>query len=998
MIETVNKGGVYRLLAAGVVIFTGLCGDVSAAEAIRVGLLASTGAEGMREVLAAEPDIEAEVVDELDEPTLFQFDVVILGSVKGGVATPDWLNAVDLYVRCGGGMLLHHDATGFRGWADSPFPELFKGTGRLRSRQVRITAEHPVTQGVEEEFEHAYFDHIVLEKRDLGNVLARDAQEHPVVIAGSEEHGRVVGNGMVTGYTADNGVQSEAAPEGGERTLLLNAVRWLAESRLTALPEAELTSRRDRFAADIALREASVMERVDARGGIAGGDPRSWYSESKLNEQGFVHPPVQLLPGRFFMFDGMFTGLANRKGTGRAYGEVRSLVRQMKWAGVTDIITQSGGPVMKFRYQTNLPNTQKLPDADRYGFDYLEVLCKAAAEEGLDVWGFWHPSQGGPYKISDPEGKPYGDLLDIKDPRVLEAAKRTIDELAERYNTHGNFKGIFIDELWHPFVYDRMEGQVDAYIAFCESRFGETPPDDLDLPALFAQGRDWHEPADKWWRRYVLFRNTFTVDFIEQVTEYANARGLRTMPQIGFGFNWFYGHGNTHRLARAGNMLWSYEHRNNTRYEHYPKDRVITATHTRSPSGYQLVAHLRGLFGSQFALEQTWLPVGFGKNPRAVEVWKRQIQTNRAWYGAEPMTRYAVLTNRIGLDLAHRNATDVFERNEQAVQLALSRSHPTAMLMVRDTQIYDRYPALIASQYALEYLPAAVYDGIHDYIRGGGHVLMLGTCVSTSREDHTQVIDRTVEFAGVESLPQGEAAGEVRRDVAFDFEGNTYQFDVIHTRTTELAEGVDVLVAHEGEPLISEHRHGEGRVVMLHFDVTRLLNDAGASPEAVRLMSALLQRAEQPALRIEGDVMTFSAIRKGNWVVVAFLPRGSKFDTTLGQSVPAHGRLHIDMAKLGIEADRYKVINLARDREMMPQGEDWDFFGRHYWTQRSLLEEGIDVFMPPHSLEHLELPSKVEDEYVRRWILPRWPSRARALEHDIIAIAPAAEPFPVADE
>jgi hypothetical protein len=59
------------------------------------------------------------------------------------------------------------------------------------------------------------------------------------------------------------------------------------------------------------------------------------------------------------------------------------------------------------------------------------------------------------------------------------------------------------------------------------------------------------------------------------------------MPQVGFGFPWFNGHGDTRGLLKAGNLPWSYELRNNSRYEQYPPWSVICANHSRLASGWQ---------------------------------------------------------------------------------------------------------------------------------------------------------------------------------------------------------------------------------------------------------------------------------------------------------------------------------------------------------------------------------------------------------------------------
>jgi len=965
-----------------------------------VGVFVSTGSEGTAAALRAAGGFDVRPVTGLTEPVLFRHDAVILGSVKG-LSESRWRDAVELYVRCGGGLLLHHDATGHRGWPDSLFPQLFKGTGTRRSRAIRVVApEHPIMAGVPEQFEHAYLDHVILEARAGGAVLAEDENGTAVVVAGQVEGGRVVGNGMITGYAAPAGSkQREQAPEGGERTLLLNAVRWTGAARITRAPAAELAGRRDRVADKIALRHAAEMEGVDGRR-VAAVDPkRDWFCESMLNEQGFVHPPVAGMDGRFFFFEGITVSITNRMGKGREYGEILGIVKQLKWLGVTDIISHTGGPVTNLRYLSELPGISFSRHAKSYGFDYLHVLCKAAHEAGLNVWGFWHPNRGGDYKIGDGKGAVYANYLDIKDPRVLERGRVCLDELAARYNTFGNFKGVFLDELWHPFVYDRMEGQAANFAEFCRARFGEAPPDDLDMSALLAKGREWHDPADVWWRRYVLFRNTFAVDYIRAVTEYANSKGLQVMPQIGFGFSWFQGHGDTYNLARAGNIMWSYEHRNNSRYEHYPQDRVICGTHTRSPGGYQCVALIRGCWGSQFAMEQTWLPIGYGKNPRSLEVLARTLRANREWYGARTLSRFAVLTNRLGLDLSHGGAAArAFRDNEEAVQLALSSVFHVPMLMVQDAEFFSRYKVLIAPRHSLSFLSPATYEALLAYVEGGGHLLLLDAPITTSRDDHTGVTDRTRELTGVErgTAPAATSASSTRVDVrvAPALGDRLFSLPALTAAPVISTDPGTVTLARvdgAGTVLAAERRLGKGRVASIHFGIAALLSDRATCGPAVAFLRALLESLHKPPIRVDGNLLVFNSLRKGAWVVVTFVARDSKFDTTLGKEYPGRGKLYVDMKALGVDADRYKVINLARDREMMPQGEHWDFWGRTGWTGEVLARDGIDVYIAPNSLVDLDLPSACEDEYVRKYIIPRWPSQSRSFEHDIIAIAPANE-------
>ena len=65
-----------------------------------------------------------------------------------------------------------------------------------------------------------------------GTVLVTDEAGKPVVIAGTIGKGRVVLHGMITGYSSvkrGDFAGQPAEPEGGERTMLINAVKWLGQ-------------------------------------------------------------------------------------------------------------------------------------------------------------------------------------------------------------------------------------------------------------------------------------------------------------------------------------------------------------------------------------------------------------------------------------------------------------------------------------------------------------------------------------------------------------------------------------------------------------------------------------------------------------------------------------------------------------------------------------------------------------------------------------------------
>jgi len=268
----------------------------------------------------------------------------------------------------------------------------------------------------------------------------------------------------------------------------------------------------------------------------------------------------------------------------------------------------------------------------RKDYNMLEQAEKACAEVGIGLWCFWHSNLKSlskqakqrfkKYMVRDANGDAYSYHVDLLNPKVLEYAKKVIDELAVRYNKNGALKGVFLDELWHPFATDYMEDDVDKFIKFCEREYQTTPP--ADIADKFSKGPSWHDPEDVWWRRYLIWRDTHTAKFTEEVTKHANSKGLQVMAQPAFpltwDMGWFWGAGNSKRICKTGDLLWSYEGRFNFIYEDYPENRTIFATHTNAHSGFSMVSLIRGNYGSQFALNSSWAPVLFGKSTQGRDI------------------------------------------------------------------------------------------------------------------------------------------------------------------------------------------------------------------------------------------------------------------------------------------------------------------------------------------------------------------------------------------
>ncbi len=975
---------------------------------IKVGLYRSTGTEGISNCLSKESGIKPEIIKKLDADTLFKYDVIILGSVKGGLSQKDWADAMEVYVKSGGGVMLNHDSTGFRGWKQPLYPTVFQGTGKSRSKTVSVVdSKHSISKNLPKKFDHAYLDHITLTKAIDGKALLKDANGKPVVIAGKLGDGRVVGNGMITGfaYQRPKGNQ-EKAPEGGEKTMLLNAVRWLAEKPVTSLPAKELATRRRKYTNQINIRKSADVSAGNTKISTTASN-KEWFHPSRFNEQGYIHPPVELMPGRFFMFDGLFISVASRGNRPRSYRETVAMLRQMKWAGVTDLVFFTNG-LLRFRYPTNIKGGAYVSQGKIFIRNKINILAnmeKACAETGIGLWCFWHSSVRGvgkgnqkrleKYMVKDNKGQLYGHYVDVLNPELLAFAKKTIDELAERYNKHGAIKGIFLDELWHPFAVDYLEDNIDDFIAHCKKEYNQAPPP--DIAKCFAKGPSWHNPKDLWWRRYLIWRNSHILKFTKAVTGYANKKGFKIMTQPAFSLTWdmgwFWGTGGAHKLGLAGDLLWSYEGRFNYLYEDFPENRTIFSSHTNAHSGYSMVSLIRGNYGSLFSINATWIPLVYGKGPKTVEVMQRTIRANREWFGAKKLDKTAVLVNEYGMLLGFENPAEIFKNNDALIRDKLSYSVRTSMLLIENAEYFSRYKVLIAPKYALEYLPEKVYKKLLEFVKSGGMLVVCNGKASASNADHTGVVDKTVELLGLERTGKQVNTGG---DIEFDCGKKKFNFPAIEVEIVKNSGQAVPLATIKGvdTPLMTVKSHGKGKVVSLNFDFPALLRNDLTVDKANELFNSILKLEYNPPIYAKGAVKIFSNLKKGNWVVATFLHREVDFYLVNDEGrYPISGKLYVDMEKLGIKSDRYRVYSFARDREMLPQGKNFSLTGEVYWTADMLKKQGVDVVLTPNSDVDLKLNYKTDNYYLERFVLPRWQERrkTRSYEHEIIVIAPADE-------
>ncbi len=230
-----------------------LCVFSAAAAPINVGILKfgekPNYADGICAALAQQPrEYAPEVIQDAAPELLAKYQALIWPQMPLGVVkeTPAyqayerWFPIVKHWVENGGGLMVTHDAVGYKSHAPM-FPEIAKGVYHDVISRDPFTAElvvsraRPFTPSLRrgDRVPLSYFDYVVSEPGPAGRILARGVEKTgdsakssgAVVVYGPAGKGRYIANGSLPGLLADGSV---VPPSGAEKMLLMDCVRYLA--------------------------------------------------------------------------------------------------------------------------------------------------------------------------------------------------------------------------------------------------------------------------------------------------------------------------------------------------------------------------------------------------------------------------------------------------------------------------------------------------------------------------------------------------------------------------------------------------------------------------------------------------------------------------------------------------------------------------------------------------------------------------------------------------
>jgi len=576
----------------------------------------------------------------------------------------------------------------------------------------------------------------------------------------------------------------------------------------------------------------------------------------------------------------------------------------------------------------------------------IDRVLTEAAQRDMHVWVFLNWNTTG---------------VDFASRSYRETIHNLIDALAAKKAAFPNFVGTWWDEIWCGMARNPFAEHIETFQRFTKREFGEAYPG-VDMPPKA-------DPADKWWRRYLVFKYCIYEQFAEDLAGYSREQGLLTMPFLV----------NTHRYRRG--WRWGHDRYRQSKIGDYP----LAATYYKNPMPVESsMMHLQADFGG-FAFTQVvrgrpvehWTYTSMLGNPELQAKCREVYALAEEWLGAKPMEEVAVLIHPVALMGLFLNAEVVFRDNEELIQQTLACHFATRMLDIRDTRFFPKYRVLVVPKYAAWSVPQFALDALMDFARNGGAVLVLDGQLTAGRRDLTDPKPGTEQVAGVRLGEEQPLQGAVR---LADLAGLTLDL-AEGSRAAAVSAVSDAArpIAFCGErPVGFERAVGEGKVVSLYVDAARQL--AADRARWGYALSRLVVAQHRPALTVEGGISLQGVIRKGERLLASFYTGAgptipistepTQVPEAFVQTQDAAGIVRVDLPASGIERAQSQVFRLSTCRpEPGPAGPTWDAASLRAGLPVAISEKlGFEILViePPGTPRHSTLAAELARAEVDR--------------------------------
>lgn len=193
---------------------------------VKVGIYTGGyGSQPILDALKAAAGVNARPLYRLTAEMLAPCEVVVLPQPKpGNILSPSAVHVLRDWVRRGHGLLVTHDAVGWRNNAPI-LPEVARGKALVNGKSWRVATDIPGSAlDPKKLYEHTFYDRVILSPGPDAIVWATTQDGQPLVAAGRYGEGRFVAVGMAVGVGPGD---ADVAPSSAEAALLRAAVNWL---------------------------------------------------------------------------------------------------------------------------------------------------------------------------------------------------------------------------------------------------------------------------------------------------------------------------------------------------------------------------------------------------------------------------------------------------------------------------------------------------------------------------------------------------------------------------------------------------------------------------------------------------------------------------------------------------------------------------------------------------------------------------------------------------
>jgi len=574
--------------------------------------------------------------------------------------------------------------------------------------------------------------------------------------------------------------------------------------------------------------------------------------------------------------------------------------------------------------------------------DFLNELLEEAGKYNINVWIGWTT----PSKEAESRHKGKGGLYDIdyglNSPELKEVYRNLIKEIGEKYTKYKNLAGIFWEEMNVSEAVDNHENDIEEFKRFCKDRFGEDYREDK-LPIKV-------NPGDKWWRRYVLWKNNIVTDFVKEMSDCAKKYNLKTfflfyVPESYSGASWKWGY-DIIGLEKVCDYIWVGGHRGEGSkfYQSikgiiidfgpsYP-NQILSKNYSYAFHGLPLnfyehrfpiyIREVRDFYSSskEFTEKYGDFYTGrFGFSEKDVQLFlgkenlKNWLNLMVSFQPGESPSKIAVVINPVPFILKNPSMSGVeYDKKVNSLMESLTGFFDIDGFIIGSLNMDNnlkKYSFIIMPEDMATGLKKDVYDRFLKYVENGGKLFVINTPITTGEEDLTNLEDKTEELCGIiikGRKPSTDIIMESeKKGMKIISEKTLADISIVEVKNGEII----VKEKNAGFPLLTRYKIGKGEV---YFSAISF------SPELSLYFASIIENNANPIIKIQSqEIRIIESVKKGNKLAVALWGKGK-------------GILKVDIENMGIKVRNLQVKDIITGKII----RDSIFSG-------SLLKDGVEV-------------------------------------------------------